>query len=373
MKRSLILVKPAILLAVLVLFSSWGSIGHRKISEHAPASFPSSMAFLKNNYTLLLGNHASDADYRKQTDPTESPKHYIDIDDYAEYIETGKIPMAWDSVLALHGYSFVVDKGILPWATLTAYDTLRACFQRKDWTKAGLVAADLGHYVADGHMPLHITRNYNGQFTGQSGIHSRYESSMISRFGAQILYEDDSVAFIPDVKGTVFTYLYYNYQFVDSLLIADRIADSIAGGTSGDAYYAALWNETGSFTIDLFKRASYALAGLIHTAWVEAGSPVMTPSALADFAGEPTTLGQNTPNPFTGVTHIPLNVKRSKTHVSLVVMDGSGNMVKVLCDASLSAGMTTFTWDGSALPAGIYYIVLKEDSSTTVKKAVLLH
>jgi hypothetical protein len=46
------------------------------------------------------------------------------------------------------------------------------------------VAADIGHYVADMHQPLHLTRNYNGQLTGNYGIHARYEGQMIALLGA---------------------------------------------------------------------------------------------------------------------------------------------------------------------------------------------
>lgn len=116
-----------------------------------------------NVWVSLLAEHASDADIRKAWDPTEGPKHYIDIDNYPEFLNTGHIPTTLDSVIALHGNDFVYDNGILPWATLTTFDSLQACFEREDWDNAVLFAADLGHYIADGHMPMHITRNYNGQ------------------------------------------------------------------------------------------------------------------------------------------------------------------------------------------------------------------
>ncbi len=56
-----------------------------------------------------LTAHASDADYRKSTDPTEAPKHFIDIDYYPEFVSTGTIPQDFDSIVAIHGYSFVID------------------------------------------------------------------------------------------------------------------------------------------------------------------------------------------------------------------------------------------------------------------------
>jgi hypothetical protein len=356
----------------LIILSGWGSAGHKKISEHAPASFPYSMTFLKASWTILLSEHASDADIRKGWDPDEGPKHYIDIDDYPEFLQNGRIPQSYDSVVALHGSSFVLDKGILPWSTITAYDSLRNCFQRLDWSKAGLFAADLGHYIADGHMPLHITRNYNGQYTNQTGVHSRYESTMIGKYNTEIIYPDDSVMMIPDVGSAVFSYIYYNYQFVDSVLVADKQADSIAGSTSGNAYYEQLWSRSRLFTTDLFKRASFTLAGLIYTAWVQAGSPVMSPNALEEFSREQASLGQNFPNPFTRITKIPVTIKKDNTHLILELVDSSGILCEVLLDSVMNQGDANIFLDGTRFPQGIYYIVLKEDNYRMVRKAVLI-
>ncbi len=126
-----------------------------------------------------LGDHASDADYRKSSDPSESPKHYIDIDSYQSFIDSGHIIQDYDSIVSVYGLSKVIDIGILPWAIINTTDSLQAAFEKEDYNKAVLIAADLGHYVGDAHMPLHITKNYNGQYTNQYGVHSRYETDMI--------------------------------------------------------------------------------------------------------------------------------------------------------------------------------------------------
>jgi hypothetical protein len=38
------------------------------------------------------------------------------------------------------------------------------------------LSADFGHYLGDLNVPLHTTMNYNGQLTGQEGIHGFWES-----------------------------------------------------------------------------------------------------------------------------------------------------------------------------------------------------
>ena len=140
-----------------------------------------------------LSVHASDADYRKQIDSEERPRHYIDIDNYPEFLESGMINHNFDSLVVIHGYNFVMEQGILPWAILKSFDSLQTSFEKGNWHSAMLHASDLGHYIGDSNMPLHLTRNYNGQFTGQYGIHSRYESNMISQYSNQIIYEGDTI------------------------------------------------------------------------------------------------------------------------------------------------------------------------------------
>jgi len=358
------------LLTLSVILISWGAVGHSKISESAALSFNLQMQDFQT-WTSFLRDHASDADDRKGSDPTEGPKHYIDIDNYPIFVTTGRIPQTLDSVNAIYGSVAVIENGILPWATKATFDSLRNCFLRHDFSKAKIFAADLGHYVADGHMPLHITKNYNGQLTGATGIHSRYESAMVSANISQITYSGENIIEISDVNQYIFDYLYTNYTYVDSVLMADTYAKSISGGsTSSTAYKAALWNKTKGFTIPLFKRASHALAELIYTAWIQAGSPsLINPTALTEMYPDNEVFEQNTPNPFSVSTKLSFTLTESRK-VLLQVHDINGNTVATICDEILAEGKHTWEWVPDNVPAGIYYLVLKTGKYTHVKKMV---
>jgi len=322
-------------------------------------------------WVAFLTEHASDADYRKSTDPTEGPRHYIDIDNYSLFVSTGRIPQTYDSVIALYGNAFVIDNGILPWATGRTFDSLRNCMQRLDFAKAKIFAADLGHYVADGHMPLHITRNYNGQFTGNSGIHSRYESTMINAHISEIVYSGTDAIEISDVNQYIFDYLYTNYTYCDSILMADDYAITFSTNTSSSAYKNALWEKSKSFTTPLFEQASHAMADLIYTAWVQAGSPsLLSAAAISDpIAISNAVLGQNTPNPFVTSTHISYTLKEN-TKVLLQVRDISGMPVTTLIDETLNSGSHTCEWEPVGVPAGVYYLVLNTGKYIQIRKVV---
>jgi hypothetical protein len=350
---------------IAIILISWGSVGHKKINLNSTLSFNYQISqFL--SWGSQLQSHASDADYRKDTDPTETPKHYIDIDNYPVFLTQHRIPQTWDSVVSNYGNAFVMNEGILPWATVAAYDTLVKCFQRNDLTKAVLIASDLGHYVADGHMPLHITKNYDGQLTGNSGIHSRYESSMISAYNSQIIYSGDTnLNVIENVNQYVFNYIYNNYKYKDSLLIADNYAKTLAGNTTSSTYNQALWDKTKSFTITLFSEASHKLAELIYTAWIKSQIPV----SIDDFSiFTISNFEQNAPNPFTTTTNFHFQLSKNDQPILFQIKDIAGKTVAILIDDKLNAGEHNIKWTPINLPKGLYIAIIKSGNSTLSKK-----
>ncbi len=354
-------VKPytLLLLIAVIALSGWGSKGHRRISQYMAPALPATMSFLGTDWTAYVAGHASDADYRKEMDPNESPRHYIDIDNYPEFVQTGRIPQTFDSIVAKYGYSFVIGEGILPWATQATFDSLKSCFQRRDWNRSAYFAADLGHYVGDGHMPLHITANYNGQMTGQYGIHSRYETSMISRYESQLSYVADTAIYLTgSTNDYIFNYLYTNHLYVDSVLEADNSATSLTGSTNSDAYYQALWEGTGEFTIRLMGNASHTLATLIYTAWVQAGSPVFNPSGMGE--AQPVMLTAY-PNPADRYVIFPVKLNAGNHAVLIEVYDRLGNKKEELTSTIPAPGPQTILLDTSHYSPGVYYCRLTGD------------
>ena len=228
-----------------------------------------------SSWMELVAFHSADPDLRKPFDSTEFHKHFIDIDNYPEFLETGEISVDIDSLRFIHGEKFVDNQGILPWSTQAAIKGLTEAFKMSDFEKATFEASNLAHYVADGFMPLHISRNYDGQFSGNDGIHYRYESMMINHFVDEIQYENQTPAYIPNVEEFVFQYVYANHQLIDSLLWADKEARSINPDVTSNEYVEDLWSLTKSMTIHQFEKASQAVADLIYTCWVDAGKPAI--------------------------------------------------------------------------------------------------
>jgi len=354
------------LLGLMLILVSWGGTGHRSINGHTTLYFNQELSQF-TTWSDALKSHASDADTRKSSDPSEGKKHYIDIDNYYEYNLTGRIFETYDSVVAKYGYSKVDGWGILPWATLTTYDTLVKCFKRGDLNKAVLIAADLGHYVGDGHMPLHITDNYDGQSTGNTGIHSRYESSMLGDYIGEITYSQREISVIPNVRRYVFDYIYKNNKYVADILAADNYAKT-QGSVNSDAYYAALWEKTGSFTKELLPNAAHALAELIYTAFKEANSTTDIDLMVTD---KRLSLEKCYPNPFTHSTTICYTLAKY-SNVEILVVDSRGQLVANSASGTLAAGAYQVEWFPTSVSSGIYFLVAKSENFVETQKLIVV-
>jgi len=277
-RRTLTLVSVLLfIVAATTLVFSWGSTGHRIINLKAVLHLPDAMASLRND-SLFYANHASDPDFRKvYTDTSfyaEAQRHYIDIDWYPNYHQ---LPHSLDSMFMLYGRATVWDKGTQPWATMMVMDSLTAQFARGNISKAESTMADLGHYVGDAHQPLHCTQNFDGQYTGNSGIHSRYETGMINLYQSSLTVLRDSARYISAPLDYVFAYIYHANSYVDSIMAADTYAKVTSGwngsGSPPSTYYAALWQKTQGFTKQQFQDATLDLASLWYTAWINSQAP----------------------------------------------------------------------------------------------------
>lgn len=265
------------LVLIVVAFTNfvfgWGDLGHKLIANKAVAILPADMQPLINckEYITL---HSVDPDNRKKDDVTEAPKHFIDIDFYKEFVN-GKMVEDKKELIAIYGDSMVTKQGVLPWATMDTYNKLIQAFKDKNKDNVLLYTSDLAHYVGDGHQPMHTMLNYNGQLTGQKGVHARYEIKMVDKYIKNI----DSSITTTTVKKVdnpfqfVFDYI-DNANSVQSVLLdADITAVKLAGANNNDEYLRLMWAKTKYVTELQFNTAVSDFASLLYTAWLTAGKP----------------------------------------------------------------------------------------------------
>ena len=350
---------------------TWGSVGHHYIAQHYSQHLPAQIDGLRA-YDSVVDQHVTDPDTRKSSTPGESYRHYIDIDYYPEFL-AGTLPHSRTSLEALYGTSTVLNNGVLPWAVGEVVTTLTQQFQAQQWSAAALTIADLCHYVGDANQPLHCTQNYDGQMTGNSGIHSRYESSMISTYLAQLHTSPMAVAYYPNPLDAAFDVITASWAGVSPILAADNTAKAASGGSYNSTYYASLWNSTRTLTQARLDTATVMTASYVYTAWVNAGEPTVpgssvdAPPVVAD-AGLQLVAG---PSPFRDV----LNVRfAGDGPLSVDVFDVRGARVARLADQASGAGSASWRPGGSgaAVESGLYFVRLSGPRTNVVRRVTLV-
>lgn len=138
-----------------------------------------------------------------------------------------------------------------------------------------LYMSDLAHYIADATQPMHTIVNYDGQLTGQKGVHARYEIHMVAKYYDELAgsVRIQPLPEIADLKEFVFGVIHDTHTMFPLLLYADSVARQESPGNFGDEYYAMMWHYTKKVTVHQIEQGIAALAALYYRAWVEAGKP----------------------------------------------------------------------------------------------------
>ena len=167
-------------LLVALLFSylpsfCWGFFAHQKINYYAVFLLPPEMMVLYKPNISFLSEHAIDPDKRRYAVKEEGARHFIDIDYYGKY-PFDSLPRKWKDAVAKYSEDTLQSQGIVPWHVQVMLGRLTVAFKEKNYSKIMKNSAELGHYIADSHVPLHANSNHNGQHTNQKGIHGFWES-----------------------------------------------------------------------------------------------------------------------------------------------------------------------------------------------------
>ena len=167
---------------------------------------------------------------------------------------------------------------MVPWTAVNYYETLRTQFATattvNDWTNLLATAGALAHYLEDLHNPMHLALNYNGQLTGQTGLHSRYETGLVVNriaAGLHLVTNATDCVFYPSLRNAIFDDIDIVYPNNSGILAADLSATAAAAvGTA--AYYQHLWDDgCASFTPGVMQRGAGMAASAWYSAWREAG------------------------------------------------------------------------------------------------------
>jgi hypothetical protein len=165
----------ALLLAINFKCYCWGFYAHQRINYFAVFLLPPEMMVLYKPNIQFLSDHSIDPDKRRYAVAAEAPRHYIDIDNYGKY-PYPDLPRKWEDAVKKYTEDTVQANGIVPWWIQIMQQRLTSAFREKDQAKILKYSAEIGHYIADAHVPLHASSNHDGQHSNQRGIHGFWES-----------------------------------------------------------------------------------------------------------------------------------------------------------------------------------------------------
>ncbi|WP_165699291.1 zinc dependent phospholipase C family protein [Hymenobacter jejuensis] len=277
----------ALVLLLPVLSPGWGFFAHKTIAQLAVYSLPGSMQGFYYRHMGELVKKITAPDERRESDPAEAPKHFIDMDHYGSD-PFGAMPKEWDKAVAKYSADTLRKYGTVPWVVTEVKEKLTEAFRQRDTVAIITLSADLGHYVSDAFVPLHTTENYDGQLSNQAGLHSLWESKLPERHIADYKLRSKPGSYLKDPQAAIWQVVQRSYGFLGATFdMEEEVSRKYTPETKytyshkygktrraySDAFADAYHEKVGGMVMNRLQLAPTMVASMWLTAWKDAGSP----------------------------------------------------------------------------------------------------
>ncbi|MGM0944965.1 MAG: zinc dependent phospholipase C family protein [Bacteroidota bacterium] len=271
----------------LLLPMTWGFYAHSLINRMAVYSLPPEMISFYKPHIQYLTEKAVNPDRRRYAVKGEAEKHYIDLDTYGDSA-LQILPVFWFDAVEKFGEDSLRAHGIGPWAAYLNLISLTKAMEEKNGEAILRLSADLGHYLGDLNVPLHTTKNYNGQLTGQEGIHGFWESRIPELLAQNFSLWTGKAEYISQPQQAIWLAVAEAHAQVDSVLFFEK---ELTAQFPEDRKFS--FEERNRLTVRVYSREfteayAKALDGMVerqmrksikmiadfwYTAWINAGQP----------------------------------------------------------------------------------------------------
>ena len=277
-------------LLLTILCSSWGFLAHKTLQQVAIYQLPDDLAtFFYANQEYIV-QQSIRPDVRRKDDKTEDCKHYLDMDAaiFGPNYRTA-IPHDFQAAVKKYTLDSLKKQGLVPWEVNRVYGRLVHAFKNQMKDSVLFYAADLGHYIADSHVPLHTTENHDGQVTGQKGLHVLWESLVPEEeLKSYQLYIPTKVEYIKNPQDFIFQILLESHAMLPELFQAEKDVTKEIGvdnkheivekyGKKMKYYTKAFIQAYGKKLAPSIQQrmllTSNRVASFWYSAWKDAGSP----------------------------------------------------------------------------------------------------
>lgn len=288
MKKLFICILVTIILVIPQKTYSWGFFAHQFINRLAVFTLPPEMLSFYKHHIRYITENAVNPDRRRYAVDGEAPRHYIDIDVYGDSA-IYKLPRNWRMAVEKYTEDTLQAYGIVPWHIYKMKFNLTEAFKAKDTKKILLLSADIGHYIGDANVPLHTTQNYNGQMTGQYGIHGFWESRLPELFSDNYdFFFDRKAEYLERPLSTAWEAVSNAHFALDSVLRFEKELTTTMGEGEKFAYeirnnintrvyskdFSTAYHKKLNGQVERRMRAAIQMVGdFWYTCWVDAGQP----------------------------------------------------------------------------------------------------
>lgn len=257
----------------------------KKINTLAIYTLPLEMVTFYKRHQKEIEDLSVLPDQRRYIMDQEASRHYIDLDRY----EISALQYTnWSEITQKINPDSLVKHGIVPWHIPILYQQLKYAFIRRDTIKIIKLSAEMGHYIGDLHVPLHTTSNYDGQKTGQSGLHAFWESRIPELLNESLEEWVGPATFIPNITKSTWNWVLESHTQVK--IVIDQEAKLNTSFRQSKKYtfekkgnvlqknysveYSKKYHQVLGHQIeDRFQRAYKHVGDIWYSAWIEAGQP----------------------------------------------------------------------------------------------------
>jgi hypothetical protein len=251
---------------------AWGRLAHQMVNAAAIKTLPQPLRSYFKPHQFYLVEHASDPDLLADQNSAEHQHHFADIEAYDSF--------------PFHAFrkQFVVERrsptpielreGDAPWQIERLTIQLSEDFRNRRWGAINHDAVFLAHYAADLTQPLHTVLNYNGQLSGQIGIHGRFETAVVAFYQNQWILRPQPASDISNLRARIFNELLTSYRARTAIFNADRRTRSQF--QDNDPRFLPTFAEAiGPAAKARLEDAACFVGSLWYTAWVKAQKPIL--------------------------------------------------------------------------------------------------
>jgi len=269
---------------------AWGFYGHRRINRMAVFTLPPAMFGFYKRHMDYITDQSTSPDSRRYAMAGEAPRHYIDLDHFVSHPDSIFIvmPKQWDMAVQKFTEDTLQAYGIVPWHIEVMYRRLVNAFKRGSVDRILYYSAEIGHYIADAHVPLHTTLNYNGQMSGQYGIHAFWESRIPEHSAEEYDHFVGKAVYISDPLDAAWDAVIASHAALDTVFgmeqeIQKRFPESgkyvyeQRGRNNMQVHskeFTKAYEESmGGMVERRMNAAIITLGSIWYSAWVDAGQP----------------------------------------------------------------------------------------------------